>query len=392
MSAQTTDMPRLRVLCVSSYFPEHGGGVERIAHDIAQHFATTCHWQTTLAANRTDGTAEAAPAAYARLAIGCWNGIEAMSGFPLILPNPIDIIRLLFRINRHDLVMVHDEIYVSNLLAIIWALMTRVPLIVVKHTGIVPLRNRPLLDLLLKAVTRFISLPLLRHAARVVFVTAAKRENYDPKHTIKRALVVMNGIDTDGFALPARHTTPRHGVVYVGRFVESKGLAILRHVTALHEDIAFTLVGWGPENPESWGRANVTVLNRPSRATIAEKLREAELALVPSIGEGIPLTALEALSSGTRVLIGAGSHRAENEVTRHLIAVPVDFDRPEHTARIWAEEIERILKQKDGRLAQETRHEVIEAAHSTHAMCAHHADIVTEVLAARGRRPKPSHA
>ena len=390
MPAQTTDMPRLRVLCVSSYFPEHGGGVERIAHDIAQHFAGDCHWQTTLAANRTDGTAEAAPSAYTRFEIGCWNGIEAMTGFPLILPNPIDVLRLLFRINRHDLVMVHDEIYVANLVAILWALMTRVPLIVVKHTGIVPLRNRPVLDGLLKFVTGFVTRPLLRHAARVIFVTEAKRENYDPRHTIKRALVVMNGVDTDGFALPVRHALPRHGVAYVGRFIESKGLAILRHVTAIHDDIAFTLVGWGPEDPANWGRENVTVLHRPSRATIAEKLREAELALVPSIGEGIPLTALEALSSGTRVLIGAGSHRAENDVTRHLIAVPVDFDQPERTARIWAEEIARILKQKDARTAQETRHEAIEAAHSTRAMCMRHADIVTEVLTERGRIAEPS--
>ena len=384
MPVSTPNAAAPQILCISSYFPEHGGGVERVAHDIAQHFAEQMQWQTTLAAHDTGGTAEVAPALYARHPLGCWNGIEAMTGFPLILPNPFDTLRLLALIGRSDLVMVHEEIYLANFVSIVWALLTGKPLIVVKHTGIVPLKNRPFLNWLLKTVTRFISRPLLRLAKRVVFVTQAKRDNYDPEHTIRDALVVINGIDTTCFSLPG-HGAARKGVVFVGRFIASKGTEILRHITRELSDIPFTLVGWGPENPEDWGHDNVTIVRRPSRPEIAEAMRRSELALVPSLEEGPPLVAMEALSCGTRVLIGEGSTVRHSDVTPLLVTVPTVLDNPVESAQVWSAAVLRILGQADNRSAQEARHETIEHGHSTRAMCAPYADLVEQILATRRR-------
>ena len=380
MPAQAKDMTRPRVLCVSSYFPEHGGGVERVAHEIAEYFVKQRHWHVTLAASITQGPVETVPARYKRVGLKCWNGVEAMTGLPVILPSPFDLARLLGQIRKFDLIIVHEEIYVSNFLVVLWSLINRVPLIVVKHTGVIPLRKRPILSQMLKAV-RYISRLLLRNVAQTVFVTQAKQDNFDPERTIRNALVIPNGIDTRGFALPEKTTPPRKGVIFVGRFIESKGLQILRHITRELSDIPFSLVGWGPDKPEAWQHQNVTVVRRPSRQTIAQMLRQSRLALVPGNGEGIPLVALEALSCGTVTMIGAGSNRIESEVSRHLIFVPTDLEHPEEAAKVWSGEIRKILTQKDSYAAQEARHNAVELKHSTRVMCKAYADLAFEIMA-----------
>jgi len=384
MLAQTKTTAHPRVLCVSSYFLEHGGGVENVAHELAQHFAKVMQWPTTLAAHTTGETPNTPATGYQRFALQCWNGIEAATGLPVIIPNPFHVFGLLRRLRDFDLVMVHEEIYISNFLVIIWSLLTGMPLVVVKHTGIVPLKNHPALHWLLLGVTRFISRPLLRRAARTVFVTKAKRDNYDPEHSIKNALVIPNGIDTDCFHLPEPAAPPREGIVFVGRFVESKGLAILRHLTGTLADIPFTLIGWGPENPDDWGYENTTVILKPARATIAQILRQSRLALVPSNGEGIPLVAMEALSCGTATMLGTGSDGTENTISDQLIYVHADLTQPEQAAALWADKIREVLAVEDDPEAQAARHDAVEAGHSRTAMCRAYADIVRDILKARG--------
>ena len=49
-------------------------------------------------------------------------------------------------------------------------------------------------------------------------------------------------------------------VLFVGRFVEKKGLAVLRALAQARGDLTFLLAGSGPIRPECWGLANVHVL------------------------------------------------------------------------------------------------------------------------------------
>ncbi len=383
MLAQNRTSAHPRVLCVSSYFLEHGGGVENIAHEIARHFADVMQWPTTLVAHTTGEPPHTSDTGYKRFALQCWNGIEAATGLPVIIPNPLHVFRLLRPLRDYDLVMVHEEIYVSNFLVIIWSVLTRTPLVVVKHTGIVPLKNHPVLRWLLLGVTRWISRPLLRRAAHTVFVTRAKRDNYDPDHSLKNALVIPNGIDTDCFHLPEPGAPPRAGIVFVGRFVESKGLALLRHLTAALPDIPFTLIGWGPENPKDWRHKNTTVILKPARATIAKILRRSRLALVPSNGEGIPLVAMEALSCGTATMLGTGSNGTENRVASQLVYVPADLTQPAQAAALWADRIRDILSTSDTPEAEAARHDAVEAGHSRTAMCRAYVKIAQDALQAQ---------
>ncbi len=383
MPAKASTSAHPNVLCVSSYFLEHGGGVENIAHEVASYFADVMQWPTTLAAHATDENANISTTGYHRLALQCWNGIEAATGLPAIIPNPVHTFRLLRRLRDFDLVIVHEEIYISNFLVIIWSLFRRVPVIVVKHTGIVPLKNHPLLRGLLRGITRFISRPLLNQATQTVFVTKAKWNNYDPEHTLLNALVVPNGIDTDCFHLPTPDEPERQGIVFVGRFVESKGLLVLRGIAQSLADIPFTFIGWGPDSPETWGFKNTTIIEKPTRATIAQSLRQARLALVPSDDEGTPLVAMEALACGTATMLGARSSGPENRVHEQLIYVPTDLSQPEQAAALWVDKIREVLVTTDTPEAEAARHDAVEAGHSRTAMCRAYVKIAQDALQAQ---------
>src|SRR4029453_13710967 len=91
--------------------------------------------------------------------------------------------------------------------------------------------------------------------------------------------------------------------IFVGRFVEKKGIQIVRHLAVRFPDITWLLVGWGPEDPARWHLKNVRVVGKRTSPDIAELYQAADLLVLPSVGEGFPLVVQESMSCGTPVAI-----------------------------------------------------------------------------------------
>src|SRR5207244_5280709 len=85
----------------------------------------------------------------------------------------------------------------------------------------------------------------------------------------------------------------RRNLLFVGRFVEKKGLAAIRAMAAAKPEWDFWLAGGGPIDPRSWELPNVKVLGRKSREELAELYRAADAPVLPSVGEGFPLVVQE---------------------------------------------------------------------------------------------------
>lgn len=133
-----------------------------------------------------------------------------------------------------------------------------------------------------------------------------------------RVVVASMGVDTAAFHPPAPDA-PRHGIVFVGRLAEKKGvahlLAAMARLAPSRPGLQLRIVGDGPLRPalaaqaEALGIADrVSFLGARPPAEVPACFREAALFVMPSVvaasgdQEGLGLVAAEALASGCPVV------------------------------------------------------------------------------------------
>ena len=165
--------------------------------------------------------------------------------------------------------------------------------------------------------------------------------------------LLFNGVDTaifhpepaaDRRAIRARFKVPAdlEFVIFVGRFVEKKGLSILRALAAMRPDLHFVIVGDGPIRPERWNLANVQVLGRQYQNNVAALYGAADLLVLPSVGEGFPLVVQEAMACGLPILCGDETTLADPHATSFLHGVAINLGDPMESALRCSERIDHI--------------------------------------------------
>lgn len=147
--------------------------------------------------------------------------------------------------------------------------------------------------------------PVLRHAAKVVVFSEEQREATAARYRIdpQRIAVIPNGVDVKQFSSGQRslHRPPR--LLFVGRLTAQKNvLLLLRALAGVSADFDTTLVGDGELEGELRRAAadlelqNVRFHGRAEGAELTELYRSADVFVLPSEREGMPLVLLEALA------------------------------------------------------------------------------------------------
>ena len=317
----------MRFLIVSHFFAGHGGGIERVAAQMCRHLelqGQTVSWAASA------GDASTLAGATRCIDLPCINPTEALTGLPMPIPGPRGMARLWNATRNADVLVIHDALYCTSIVALVFAKMQRKPVILVQHVAEIAFAStamRRVMALANQLVTR----PMLRSADQVVFISDTVRQFFGSYRMKRMPLLQFNGVDTSVFHPGAAERRaidlPERGllVAFVGRFVEKKGLSILQAVAQRCPQVQFALAGAGPIDPHKWNMPNVHLLGALPAERIAMLFRSADCLLLPSVGEGYPLVIQEALAVGLSVICGEESARADPAAGQWLQGVNVDL-------------------------------------------------------------------
>lgn len=384
-----------KILLVTHFFPEHGGGIETVAGALAANLARDHDWKIVWFASDTDAPPTNQPPRVQCIPARAWNGIERNIGVPWPVWSLGALWQLWRVIGQADAVHLHDALYFGNAFTWLFARLRGVPVIVTQHTGRIPFCS-----VLLRAIHTFASHTLgrlvLSTAHQTVFISPAVRQEFERFCRFRAPPVYFpNGVDTiiytpdgptaDDPAIECAYRAGKRVLLFVGRFLEKKGLNILRELATAFPDDLWIFAGWGPIDPAQWALPNVLVVRGVTGAGLARYYRAANLLVLPSFSEGFPLVVQESMACGTPVMVGEDS-AAGCPNASHLMLVE-NVGTGDTTAR-WALRLSE-LRENPHRL-RALRSEVADFAHRTWSWktCAEdYANIINQIVAPGGEIP-----
>lgn len=315
------------------------GGIEVVADQLARAMCARGHEVTHLVADAVrDDDEREHPTDYRVIRIRAWNGLERWAGAPYPVFAPLTLRRaMLEALAGADVVHAHGMLFLSSAAALARARRGRCVRVLTEHVGRIGYSN-PVLRALEYGATQTIGRFTARSAQAIVTLNprvAATMERLAPGTTVVQ---IDNGVDTRRFRPAAagererlRATLGWDGrprVLFVGRLVPKKGLPIALEAARLGRG-AWELVVAGSGTVTN-DVPHATFLGTLSVDRIAELYRACDAFLLPSHGEGFPLTAQEAMASGLPVILAEdpayepilrGSGRAVRLVRRDAASV-----------------------------------------------------------------------
>lgn len=374
-----------QLVLVTHYYPGHLGGIEKVAAELARQLANNHGWKVTWAATRNGALPERFPSTVQFLPASAWNGLDKHLGVPWPVWSPAALLALWREIGRADVVHLHDVLYFGNAFAWLFARLRGVPVIVTQHVGSVPYRSA-LIRRVHALANRTLGRMVLSTAHQAVFISPAVMEEFSRFCRFRSpAIYWPNGVDMEIFApagkvadapeIKLRRQTGKHVLLFAGRFVEKKGLSILRELAKSFPEDLWVFAGHGPIDPILWGLPNVMVVHGVTGAELACYYRAADMLVLPSVGEGFPLVVQEAMACGTPAMIGEET-AAGCPAARSLIYV--EKVGSEDAVMLWKQHLARILSEPEE--LQARRHEVSKFARdnwSWDAVSAQYASLIS---------------
>ncbi|HEX9153495.1 MAG TPA: glycosyltransferase family 4 protein, partial [Candidatus Saccharimonadales bacterium] len=243
--------------------------------------------------------------------IPAWNFFEEKLGAPFPIFSPSLLWKSYKAVKNADIVHVHDAFYATSLAAAVWAAVLRRPMVVTQHVDLIP-HPKAIVRLAQKLVYATTGSFILRTAKKVIYLNSRVSEFLASLGVkTERLQFLPNGHDMNAFApVTARQKIAlrkKYGLpedkklaLFVGRFVPKKGFRKLMELPLI-DGLDIVFVG-GKKPSDCKTNVNHHFLGSIERADIPDIYRLADIFVLPSRGEGFPMTIQEAMASSLAVV------------------------------------------------------------------------------------------
>jgi len=303
----------LKIAIFVSHLPPHVGGIEVTAEGQIKALAKSGHDVAVITSASGSRPGLSKSDGYEMRRIRACDYLEEALGAVFPIYSPTLVWHAYKAVKNADIVHAHDAFYLTSLVAAMWSRVLRKPLILTQHVSFVPHPSK-IVNLAQRIVYASTGCFIWRSSEAIIVLNSRVKE-FLMGNGIEGSKIAFlpNGVDVDRFC-PARqgekctlrrkYNLPEDRLLglFVGRLVPKKGFAELLDLAAIEN---FELVFAGGEAPNGYARNDHHFLGCVSREHISEVFKMCDIFLLPSQGEGFPVTVQEAMACGLPVITTA---------------------------------------------------------------------------------------
>lgn len=156
----------------------------------------------------------------------------------------------------------------------------------------------------LKEISRFIQSKIIKRALKnsikLISVSKGLVSNI-PKKYKQKTVVIPNGVDSQVFKPLKKLKQRKNVILFVGRFIEIKGIQEILNVAKKLHQYEFWFAGQGELEKEIKGK-NIKNLGFKTTEELVKLYNQATISICPSYRESFGLVGLEAMSCGRAVI------------------------------------------------------------------------------------------
>jgi D-inositol-3-phosphate glycosyltransferase len=313
------------ILIVSHYYPPHLGGIEFVAQNQAERLAALGHRVTVVTSQVSTAERSGTIGGVRLVRVKAANFLEKHAiPFPLFSPRLLPV--LWREVGSADVVHIHDVFYLSSWAAALCAVWRKKPIVLTQHVAAVP--HSPAIDLVERTVYASAGALIFRHAVRILTLND-RIEDFVRTYGVSPSTFRFLPIGTDCNKFHPASAAERRAacqkfdlpldkpiVLFVGRAVPKKGFD---KVLAAQSSQYLLVFGGGTFDRKNTARAKF--IGTMPQDDLAQLYRVADIFVLPSEGEGFPMSAQEAMASGLPVVLRDDPGYARYQLTPQLVCL-----------------------------------------------------------------------